>query len=79
MLHKHNFLKENIMVKITGSSAFKEATYNQSTQELTVTYTKGTYTYAGVTVTEVTKLQNATSKGSELRAVISGKQFTKVV
>ena len=67
------------MVKITGSSAFKEATYNQATRELTVTYTKGTYTYAGVSSDEVTKLQNATSKGSELRVLITGKQFTKVV
>lgn len=67
------------MVKITGSSAFKEATYNQATAELTVTYTKGTYTYSGVTPTEVTKLQNAASKGNELRTLIVGKKFTKVV
>ncbi len=66
------------MITITGSSAFTKAEYSASASTLTVFYNKGTYAYHGITDTDVMKLQNATSKGHELRSLIEGKTFTKV-
>ena len=65
------------MTTITGSSAFKSATYNSSTKELTVQYSSGSYTYSGVTQAEADGIQSATSKGRELQSVIAGKSFSK--
>lgn len=67
------------MIIITGSTAFVEAAYDQSTMKLMVEFKTGTkYAYDAVTQTEVDSILAAVSRGQKLKEIVTSKRFTKL-
>ena len=70
--------KDNIVKAIYKSSNVLASKYDKSSQELTITFKRGSvYTYAGVPVTDYTRFEIAESQGKVLNGTIKNYNFTK--
>lgn len=70
--------KNDVVKAIYKSSNVLASKYNKKTNELTITFNRGSvYNYAGVSATDYTRFEIAESQGKILNSTIKKYEFTK--